>query len=77
MTLQDTLIDVAPGKEPLGDKLYRLTGLSLFSAEAHERQTRYRATVLELESLSDRELMDIGISRWDIDRVAREAAEIR
>ena len=35
----------------------------------------YRATVEELQMLSDRELNDIGISRWDIRRIAREAAD--
>jgi uncharacterized protein YjiS (DUF1127 family) len=34
----------------------------------------YRHTCEELEMLSDRELNDIGISRWDIRRIAREAA---
>lgn len=35
---------------------------------------RYNRTVAELESLSNRELADLGISRGDIRRVAREAA---
>lgn len=34
----------------------------------------YRHTCEELQMLSDRELNDIGISRWDIRRIAREAA---
>lgn len=33
---------------------------------------RYRETVRELASLSDRELNDLGIGRADIDMVARE-----
>lgn len=33
----------------------------------------YSATVRELQSLSDRELSDIGISRYDIRTVAKEA----
>lgn len=33
---------------------------------------RYRATVRELSQLSDSELGDIGISRGDIESVARE-----
>jgi uncharacterized protein YjiS (DUF1127 family) len=32
---------------------------------------RYRETLRELARLSDRELEDIGISRYQIDRVAR------
>lgn len=35
---------------------------------------RYRQTVRELSRLSDRDLADLGISRFDIDSVAREAA---
>lgn len=34
---------------------------------------RYRRTVSELASLSDRDLADLGISRADIARLAREA----
>lgn len=34
----------------------------------------YRRTLGELETLSDRELNDIGISRWDIRRIARESS---
>ena len=35
---------------------------------------RYSRTLQELESLSNRELADLGISRADIGRLAREAA---
>ena len=35
---------------------------------------RYSRTVSELESLSSRELSDLGISRVDIQRLAREAS---
>jgi len=34
----------------------------------------YRATVRELESLTERELSDLGIGRKDIRDVARQAA---
>ncbi len=33
---------------------------------------RYRETVRELSQLSDRELEDLGIARFDIDSVARK-----
>jgi uncharacterized protein YjiS (DUF1127 family) len=36
---------------------------------------RYRENVRELSRLSDRELADLGISRADIDYVARASAE--
>jgi uncharacterized protein YjiS (DUF1127 family) len=35
---------------------------------------RYSRTVSELESLTNRDLADLGISRTDIPRLAREAA---
>ena len=35
---------------------------------------RYRETVRELSLLSDRELDDLGISRFQIDSIAREHA---
>ena len=39
-----------------------------------QRWNRYSRTVSELNHLSNRELADLGISRSDISRVAREAA---
>jgi len=35
---------------------------------------RYSRTLSELESLSNRDLADLGISRSDIPRIAREAS---
>ncbi len=35
---------------------------------------RYRETVRELSQLSDRELDDLGISRFQIDSIARQHA---
>jgi uncharacterized protein YjiS (DUF1127 family) len=35
---------------------------------------RYSRTVSELQSLSNRELADLGIARTDISRVAKDAA---
>lgn len=37
-------------------------------------QRRYRRTVAELSTLSDRELADIGITRGDVEFVARRSA---
>ena len=34
---------------------------------------RYNRTVTELKALSNRDLADLGISRGDIERIAREA----
>jgi uncharacterized protein YjiS (DUF1127 family) len=39
----------------------------------YSRWQRYNRTVTELESLSNRDLADLGISRSDIPRLAREA----
>jgi uncharacterized protein YjiS (DUF1127 family) len=37
---------------------------------------RYRETVRELSALTDRELADVGISRYDITTVARAGATL-
>ncbi|MFO7309196.1 MAG: DUF1127 domain-containing protein [Pseudomonadota bacterium] len=37
---------------------------------------RYRETVRELSRLTDRELNDLGISRWDIPFVAKKHAAV-
>lgn len=42
-------------------------------AEAVARRTAYARTRDELSMLTDRELDDLGLTRWDIDRVARES----
>ncbi len=41
---------------------------------ARKRSAVYRATRNELMALSDHNLSDLGISRFDIDRVSLEAA---
>ena len=40
----------------------------------YQRWRRYRTTVRELQNLTARELSDLGISRGDIHRVARQAS---
>jgi uncharacterized protein YjiS (DUF1127 family) len=44
--------------------------------ENFRRWRRYRTTVRELSHLSSHELRDLGITRGDISRLAREAARI-
>ncbi len=39
---------------------------------AQARRAKYRKTYAELVALSDRDLADIGIARYDISRLARE-----
>ncbi len=40
------------------------------------RQAAYRQTSRELSALSDRELNDIGLSRYDIHRIAMQSADM-
>ena len=42
-----------------------------------EERRAYLKTLHELQALTDRDLADIGISRGDIHRIAREAAEMK
>lgn len=42
--------------------------------DRYRRWRRYRETVRELQSLTTRELTDLGIHRGDIGRLAREAS---
>jgi len=43
-------------------------------SERYSRWQRYNRTVNELNSLSNRDLADLGIARGDISRIARESA---
>jgi uncharacterized protein YjiS (DUF1127 family) len=45
-----------------------------FIKTRYSRWQRYSRTVSELERLSHRELADLGMTTYDIPRVAREAA---
>jgi uncharacterized protein YjiS (DUF1127 family) len=38
------------------------------------KQIRYARTIYELNSLSDRELSDLGMQRWEIESIARQTA---
>ncbi len=49
------------------------SGLFAGYAKNIEKYRLYRQTVKELSNLSDRELNDLNISRWDIERIARES----
>jgi uncharacterized protein YjiS (DUF1127 family) len=50
--------------------LDRLTAIRLAFAERYRRWRRYRTTVAELRQYSDGELIELGISRYDIEQVA-------
>lgn len=43
-------------------------------AQRFQRYRTYRTTLNELQSLSERELTDLGLSRYDVRTVARNAA---
>lgn len=53
----------------------RFGGLFDAIALRRKRSTVYRQTYNELVGLSDRDLYDLGISRYDIRRLATEAAQ--
>jgi len=43
-------------------------------SQRYRRWLRYRRTLSELEMMTDRDLSDLGVSRHDIRRIARQAA---
>ena len=45
--------------------------------EARIRRRSYNRTVFELSCCDDRELADLGIARFDIRRLAKEAAALK
>ena len=53
-----------------------MSGNSKSILNQYRRWRRYRDTLRELNSLTSRELDDLGITRGDIGRVAREAARM-
>lgn len=42
---------------------------------SYRRAQNYKKTVKELSNLTDRELLDMGISRYDIEHIAKEASK--
>lgn len=61
----------------VGFSLTNWVGTLLHTVRSSLWQERlYRQTYTELDSLSDRELHDIGLTRDQIGRVAREAANL-
>ena len=53
-----------------------IKGMFKFMFVTIYRDLRSFRTVSELSRLSDRELADLGITRWDIPRIARENADL-
>ncbi len=52
------------------------TDAKAYWTAAQKRRTAYNRTYRELASLSDKDLMDLNISRADIPRLAKEAANV-
>lgn len=42
-------------------------------ADAAAKRAAYRTTVKQLKDLGDRELEDLGVTRWDIEAVAHKS----
>ena len=62
-------------RSALAAQKVRLMSIKAFASRFNNWR-RYRAAVRELSQLSDRELADLGLSRYDIDVVARRSANI-
>jgi uncharacterized protein YjiS (DUF1127 family) len=62
--------------EPATQNLSIHRGMTMFDfiKTRYSRWQRYSRTVSELERLSHRELADLGLTTYDIPRVAREAS---
>lgn len=69
------LLDLNHGAERHGVARTGQAGVSLLRSIANffERRALYNQTVRELNSLTDRELNDLGIHRLDIKRIASSA----
>lgn len=52
----------------------RIAALFTVAREAGARRALYTQTLRELNALTDRELMDLGLVRGNITSIAREAA---
>jgi len=52
------------------------TDLKAYWTAAQKRRASYNRTYRELVSLSDTDLADLNISRADIPRIAKEAADV-
>lgn len=55
----------------------RVASLKKSIADYFTHRAVYRQTVNELNALTDNELADLGIYRLDINRIAREAVQVR
>lgn len=63
-------VKISEAEAPLGER-DEVTTMNI--KQAYSNWRRYRQTVNELSRMSDRELNDLGLSRSDIELVARRA----
>lgn len=68
MTLTETIRAARPVLGSAADRWAEALGAAL------RRRAAYRRTLEELNVLSDRELADLGFSRCDLPRIARDSA---
>jgi uncharacterized protein YjiS (DUF1127 family) len=67
------LIDTTTSSTPT--LFARLKAIWCANKAAYIVRVKHNATVRKLNSMTDRELADIGVSRYNIHDVARDAAE--
>ncbi len=60
-------------KRATATKTSGLSGVFALARAYFQRRRKIIETIRELESMSDRELNDIGVSRYDIRRIAEES----
>lgn len=61
---------------PWARLLEKAARLVLRAVEAHAKARQARATAIELQGLSERELEDIGLTRGDVDLMAASAGDV-
>ena len=71
MTLQNII-----STHPFSELASRLYAMRAYAAERRGRNAIYNRTWNELSAMSNRSLVDIGIHRSDIPRIAAEAADM-
>lgn len=54
-----------------------VAGVTARVAENRRRNAAYKKTFNELSAMTSRDLADIGLSRFDIPRIAAEAADLK
>ncbi len=61
----------------LHSTLTAVAGVTARFAENRRRNAAYNKTFNELSAMTSRDLADIGLSRFDIPRIAAEAADLK